>query len=165
MAAQSHGHEILASYLVANEDPRYRAEIEALLHGELARFAAFGSSVRTLPQHRYLLLALALGDATTAIAVASLPIDRENWANFDSAYVYRICNILGVPQDAKLPKSRPTQTEQIFLEALDLIAEKRPYEPEKVQAFWRALRKKRYQFTILEHMNPFVPALETLSAV
>ena len=127
MAAQSHGHEILASYLLANGDPGYRTEIEALLHSEIARFGAFGTSVRTLPQHSYLLLALALGDVKTAIAIASLPIDRKNWATFDSAFVHRICSILHVPQDAKPPRARPTTTERIFLNALDLVAEGKPY--------------------------------------
>ena len=165
MASRSHGHEALASYLLANGDPGYRPEIEALLRNELARFEAFGTSIRTLPQPKYLLLALAIGDISTARAFASLPIDRKNWATFDSAFVYRICEILRIPQQGKLPKAKATQTEQVFLAALDSIAQGGAYDPDQIEAFWRTLRNKRYELTIFQHFNAFNPALSTLSAV
>lgn len=162
MACTSHGHEIRASYYLANDDSRFKDEIRSLITSELARHRQFGSSVRTFPQHKYGLLALSISAIDLAKDVLALPIERKNWAKFDAYVTYQLCRVLGVPQDTKAPKFTPTQTELAFVTAIEGVGSKSIVDYDAVGDFWKALRKKRYQLTIFEHGNLFEAALRAL---
>ncbi|MCE3272241.1 MAG: hypothetical protein K0S57_2638 [Ramlibacter sp.] len=139
-------------------------ELRRAIQTEVARYVEFKGAVSPFLQYRYLVLGLGVGDLGLAREVASFPIDRKNWSRFDFAITYRVCEMLGVSQDARAPKATYTTAEQAFLRALDAVSRGEAYDAAEVHAFWKTLRKKRYQFTIFEQKDLFTPALETLRA-
>ncbi len=162
LARRSSGHSVLAAYYLANNDARANEEIRAFLLNELRRYEAFVASVRTFAQHTLLILALAIGELSLARTIAALPIDRQSWSKFDAYITHRICAILNVPQVGPEPSFKPTKSEEGFVAAVEAVARTEPFNPAQVEAFWKALRSKRYQLTIFEHANLFAPALVTL---
>jgi hypothetical protein len=162
LACTSDGHEILASFYLANDDPRFKDEIHLLLRNELTRFSQFGSRVRSFPQHKYAILALSISAIDLAKEILALPIERKNWSKFDAYVTYCICKVLGVPQDATAPEIAPTKAEAGFVVAIGGLLEKRKVDYGAIEAFWKAHHRKRYQLTIFEHRNLFGAALHAL---
>ncbi len=164
MAAAADGHEALAAYYFANDDSRAWAEVRELLVSELQRYESFGTKFRTFPQHRYLLFALAIDDLTLARTIATLPIDRQNWSPMDTYLTYNFCVLLGVPQTVVEPRFEPTKAEEGIVTALEALKHGQLLPTALVESFWKATRRKRYQYTLLEHCNLLLLAFRALGS-
>lgn len=163
--AKSSAHEALAGYHLANDNLAYIEELRLLLINECERYSEFQESVRSFPQFKFVILALAIGEIALATKIAAFKVNRQDWSAFESLAMFETCNILNISQNEVKPSGVVSKLEQVFITALLQLQLSKEFNETEFSSFWNTLKKKRYQQTIFEHKDLFILALRSLKNV
>lgn len=154
------GHEVLASYYMANDMDEYAQEIEAATALKLNYIKDYNEHVGPETQINYVFLCLSINEIERAKEFCSFEIDYKNSHKFSILLNCLLRRILGIPLLGKEPKYKPTKTEAGLFSALQNVIDNQAIDDIALHKYWRATKSKRYQLTIFENRDLFSQAIK-----
>lgn len=153
------GHEVLASYYMANDMEEYVQEIDAATALKLNYIKNYNERVGPETQINYVFLCLSINKIERAKEFCSFSTDYKNSHKFSVLLNCLLRRILDIPLLAKEPKYKPTKTEVGLISSLQNVIDRQEIDSIALQKYWKATKSKRYQLTIFENRDLFSQAI------
>ena len=153
------GHEILASYYLANHNELFIDELEITTKLKLNYINTYSEKLWPESQINYTFLCLAINNIQRAMDFITIETDYKNSHKFAILLNCKLRELLGAPLLVAEPDYTPSKSEVGLFEAFDKILSKQEVSWDLLHKYWKATKKKRYELTVFEYDDLFSRAL------